>query len=334
MAPIAVNQLVASGVSIPRYLGSIAILFYAAAILIVLVSNVYGISIQTKVPLLGLLLVVAVGWNVFRINDNHAVRLDPPADQNSMEQAGQLPAMKNVFETWVETRQDAIDLASPDRPYPVYVVSAQGGGVYAAFHAAKALGVLTEAIPEFPSHIFAISGVSGGSVGSSLYVNALDGVEANQVPERIDNTFDTDHLSPVLAAMLFGDLTQRFYPLPVATWDRALGLELSFENGGRAGVADGGPAAINMEKPFFASQRDSRWQETKTPYLVLNTTEVKSGLRLLLSPFEFKTDARFHEPVSVKRPQDKNQDIRFSTCLLYTSPSPRDQRGSRMPSSA
>ena len=24
----------------------------------------------------------------------------------------------------------------------------------------------------------------------------------------------------------------------------------------------------------------------------------------------------------------------FSTCLLYTSPSPRDQRGSRMPSSA
>ena len=61
VAPIVVNQLVVSGVSIPRYLGSIAILFYAAAILIVLVSNVYGISIQTKVPLLGLLLVVAVG---------------------------------------------------------------------------------------------------------------------------------------------------------------------------------------------------------------------------------------------------------------------------------
>ena len=27
-------------------------------------------------------------------------------------------------------------------------------------------------------------------------------------------------------------------------------------------------------------------------------------------------------------------DFRYSTCLLYTSPSPRDQRGSRMPSSA
>ena len=31
---------------------------------------------------------------------------------------------------------------------------------------------------------------------------------------------------------------------------------------------------------------------------------------------------------------DKTKQIAFSTCLLYTSPSPRDQRGSRMPSSA
>ena len=30
----------------------------------------------------------------------------------------------------------------------------------------------------------------------------------------------------------------------------------------------------------------------------------------------------------------KNQGVRDQLCLLYTSPSPRDQRGSRMPSSA
>ena len=30
----------------------------------------------------------------------------------------------------------------------------------------------------------------------------------------------------------------------------------------------------------------------------------------------------------------RNQDIKIYICLLYTSPSPRDQRGSRMPSSA
>ena len=31
---------------------------------------------------------------------------------------------------------------------------------------------------------------------------------------------------------------------------------------------------------------------------------------------------------------DRMVDIQFKGCLLYTSPSPRDQRGSRMPSSA
>ena len=31
---------------------------------------------------------------------------------------------------------------------------------------------------------------------------------------------------------------------------------------------------------------------------------------------------------------DDYQDEEYITCLLYTSPSPRDQRGSRMPSSA
>ena len=33
-------------------------------------------------------------------------------------------------------------------------------------------------------------------------------------------------------------------------------------------------------------------------------------------------------------PDDKSQNRNNLACLLYTSPSPRDQRGSRMPSSA
>ena len=32
--------------------------------------------------------------------------------------------------------------------------------------------------------------------------------------------------------------------------------------------------------------------------------------------------------------EEKNRILGYCSCLLYTSPSPRDQRGSRMPSSA
>ena len=39
-------------------------------------------------------------------------------------------------------------------------------------------------------------------------------------------------------------------------------------------------------------------------------------------------------PVSGETVVDNGKADRFARCLLYTSPSPRDQRGSRMPSSA
>ena len=40
------------------------------------------------------------------------------------------------------------------------------------------------------------------------------------------------------------------------------------------------------------------------------------------------------EPLVSQALELKSIGRRFTTCLLYTSPSPRDQRGSRMPSSA
>ena len=41
-----------------------------------------------------------------------------------------------------------------------------------------------------------------------------------------------------------------------------------------------------------------------------------------------------YPPGTIGHPADKDVFIRLMACLLYTSPSPRDQRGSRMPSSA
>ena len=42
----------------------------------------------------------------------------------------------------------------------------------------------------------------------------------------------------------------------------------------------------------------------------------------------------YHEPYSAKTGVTILNDDSSSTCLLYTSPSPRDKRQSRMPSSA
>ena len=63
---------------------------------------------------------------------------------------------------------------------------------------------------------------------------------------------------------------------------------------------------------------------------VLSSGATKGTIQQWLSPSSF---------VMAKRTGDgedfwSGAAIRFFDCLLYTSPSPRDQRGSRMPSSA
>jgi hypothetical protein len=68
---------------------------------------------------------------------------------------------------------------------------------------------------------------------------------------------------------------------------------------------------ISLEAPFYADQRG--------PFLVLNTTEVDSGRRFLLSPFLFTSDATFHEPSRDPGESQRRQDVRFSTAAVMSA---------------
>lgn len=293
LVPLLINATDLSGVAIPRFLGSIAILYLSLAIFTVFASSFFLFASQSGIPLVSLLLVVALLLASFRVNDNHAVRLLPGQGSST------LPSLSQSFNAWLDRDGRRAAIQASASPWPIYVVSAQGGGVYAAYHSAKALALLSQEVPAFPEHLFALSGVSGGSVGSTAYLNALNQATAAEgIVERIDASFDQDQLSTVLAAMLFQDATQRFYPWPVHAWDRALGLELSFSTGGSRK-----PAPVSLEGSFYGDQ--------KGPFLVLNTTEVESGRRLLLSPFQFDSDSTFHVPDA--------QDVRFSTAAVMSA---------------
>ena len=67
------------------------------------------------------------------------------------------------------------------------------------------------------------------------------------------------------------------------------------------------------------------------------TTVIKLGGSMLSDPEAIQStlvDILFMESVGMRPVVVHGAGSRISTCLLYTSPSPRDQRGSRMPSSA
>ena len=115
--------------------------------------------------------------------------------------------------------------------------------------------------------------------------------------ERIDQMFEQDHLSTVLASMLFQDATQRFYPVPVPAWIGPWGWSC------RSAMGKPDPGAGVAEGSFYCNPQ--------APFLVLNTTEVESGRRLLLSPFQFDSDSTFHLP--------DEEDVRFSTAAVMSA---------------
>ena len=129
-----------------------------------------------------------------------------------------LPSAREALNAWLQTRGDKNHYG--DQPYPVFFVTAAGGGMYAAHHAASVLARLQDRCPNFAQHVFSISAVSGGSLGAAVFASLanhfapnashqpcrLGPLMAGPMEQRVQKYFlDADLLAPVVAASLFPD---------------------------------------------------------------------------------------------------------------------------------
>jgi hypothetical protein len=228
-------------------------------------------------------------------------------------------------------------------------VAAQGGGIYAAMHAAHFLSYMQARCPNFAHHLFAISGVSGGSVGAATFAAAMKDAEQRggvKIPDtgcadrrgeddpaiNAVQALDGDFWSPLQAMWLFPDLLQQFLPLRVEVFDRARALEHGLEASWQRIVTQTdlyGPriqdkTANTMAEPFLSLWPQGFDKSLFTPALVLNTTEVDSGRRRLISPFTFEglTDLRFF-PLSCKSvgtaQEGKIESVPLSTAAVLSA---------------
>ena len=241
-----------------------------------------------RLPLLLFAVGLALAWSALDWNDNHALRRLPTP---SATEPRTLPDISTTFERWLDARADKDEYAV----YPVFVVSAEGGGLYAAYYSAMVLSALQDQEPAFARHLFAASGVSGGSLGVAVF-SALASQEAHnrthaqdsravsdfEFKAAADRILSRDFLSPMLALGLFPDTLQRFLPFPVPIFSRARALEEGFEWAWRreAERHDG------WTQDLFARSFYNLWpsfEQGATPALLLNTTEVSTGQRMVIT---------------------------------------------------
>jgi len=279
-----------------------------------------------RLPILTPLLLLALLFSYFDLNDNHEIRSFNRPVQTAPQD------FDDAFAAWWATRADKDDYK--DRPYPVFIITAEGGGITAGYFAAMVLTAIQDRAPAFAQHVFAVSGVSGGSIGSAVYAGLVkrctNNLPSTQLPgaqaiavtavgplqESADAVLGDDYLSPLLSAFLYPDLVQRFLPFPINSWDRARAIEGRFETSwAKHATCDGKTllGSSDFSQPFY--EFFGNFPNNSTPALFFNTTSVETGERMFVSNLRTRY-ARF-DTLPALYDVDKYLNLPFSSaaCL-------------------
>jgi hypothetical protein len=267
-------------VGLPRFLGAPAIIVLGLAGIALFGSMVltYAFLAYGQPAGTALVLVLAVIFAFW--NDNHWVRTVEDDGSAGEAAARERLSPDEYYPVW---RGAHADFTPVEGRTPLILVAAAGGGIRAAYWTASALATM-DAIPGFNDNLFAISGVSGGSLGAATYAavkrRRLESGEPRDARAEVRRILGKDFLSPVVAGLLFPDLGQRFLPFPIAAADRQRFLELSWEDAF-------GPAPNPFTRSF--TELYGQGLGTRLPSLLLNATVVDSGRRAIVS--NMKTSA-------------------------------------------
>ena len=161
-------------VQVSRTFGVLGMLAVFMACVLGMTVQLTLLSHEHRLPLIAAPLALAIAFSALDLNDNHEVRrVAEKASTGAQPVRG--PLAEDEFLKWYEQRPG---LSEGSDEYPVYIVAAQGGGIYAAYQAAIFLARMQDLCPAFKDHLFAISSVSGGSVGAAVFHAALETVAA------------------------------------------------------------------------------------------------------------------------------------------------------------
>ena len=322
-------------VPVARFLGALIVLSMFVATVMFYGSIATWVHERHGIPIAPIALLLAAVFSVW--NDSHVVRR-VTGNQSAILAR---PLISQRLDSW---QSDSVGRGNGT----VVLVAAAGGGLRAAYWTAMSLGVIQDSIPNFNRSLFAISSVSGGSVGASLFASLVrDSVASRGKLKCITDTavvqrrvfsdcvhrfMEEDYLSPVLAKMVAPDFVQSFLPFPWSMLDRSLALEQSWE------ASYAGLTNRSTMGERFLSLYDSTTSPSTVPALYLNTTHVETGKRYIMSPLtRGDVSPRLGQrPYNMHDSEDLllliGSDLRLSTAahnsarFSYVSPPGRIQR--------
>lgn len=267
-------------ISVSTFFGPVAIVLLGISVHMAAFTWLAERSYSLRWPVTMTIIGVIVLFHLLGFNDNRFLRKTTTTQSRLV--------LGEALEEWIAARKDALPSG---KALPMILVAMQGGGLYAARHGSAVLSRLQDECPAFAQHIFAISGVSGGSLGAAVFASAVASQAPMIKPRDCKPTGQTvfqnyaarfleaDLLSPVLWTWLIPDVVHQLLPTPTGEQlSRAVAQERTFE---AREAAAGGSQSTGL---FRKLMLDARPFGTAVPYLVLNATRVSTGEQINVSP--------------------------------------------------
>ena len=209
-------------------------------------------------------------------NENHYV-----AHNGGAPLAVVRPRLADDFRAWQAAR-------GAHGGEPVYLVAAAGGASRAAFWTGALLLELERQArsqgKRFAPNIYAMSGVSGGSLGLAAFAGSLavPDPDYGATSARVGAFLGQDYLAPLVGYLLYPDLLARFWPSPCLACDRSRALEGAWQRDWARTFA-GSPARDWFARPLLALGPDA----AGLPRLLFNATSASEGRRVVQANLAF-----------------------------------------------
>lgn len=265
---------VSLSVEVNRRIGSVGILIFAVGVWAAGLNTVY-LWIQYTLRLPGIFIMVTAIVIILLLPGSPGV---VPSDSRERIHR-RIPNATSHLRDWLLARYES----DPGHPIPVFMVAAEGGGIRAAYWAARRLAILNEDVHgALVKNIFAYSGVSGGALGIATFHDSATnpGFAPYRVADVLDEFYAQDFLSPVLGRLMF---VEPWRPL-LRPWLDDVRRDTTFEQQ-LAKDWKRITASESFSMPFLRAL--SRPGIRVPPVMVFNTTRAESGLRVILSNVEF-----------------------------------------------
>lgn len=248
-----------------KYFGPIGLVFIALSCFTVVGTLFIYLTKRFGYPILPIFLIVVVVFTSASDNNN--------AGQVEISKVDDRENLGDNFEMWIRER------ALTEDTIKVSLISAEGGGLRSAFWTYAVMRKLQLDNPEFYRNLYAISSVSGGTVGAALYCTEQFTGLSNHLNEA--PVLNNDNLSPMLAGLFYRELVQCILPVDIDGLDRSKVMDEAFEAFWRQKHA---------QNTLWGDNYLQLWKhERKLPALFVNSIHVESGSNAVLSNLKFDT---------------------------------------------